>query len=116
MWGLCNLLSNILIIISCNFMLRDVASLNISLPQTVSDTIWVSDVTCNGSEVCLSSCLSLIPSRPLQQCSNEIGVRCCKLYECMYVCMFVYVYMCVTVTLSCTLADFINLFVIPCIL
>ncbi|XP_065884217.1 scavenger receptor cysteine-rich type 1 protein M130-like isoform X2 [Dysidea avara] len=49
---------------------------NISVPEIGSSIVWVNDVMCNGSEVCLGSCLSSIPSSPLELCSNEVRVRC----------------------------------------
>ena len=52
--------------------------LNISTPNLLSTTWIDNNLNCFGNEVCLTSCLSSIPTIPLNQCSNEVGVRCSK--------------------------------------
>ena len=55
---------------------------NIPSSGQTTDKIWFNNkFTCNGSEVCLTSCLSSIPTSPLTQCSNEVGVRCSKYHK-----------------------------------
>ena len=54
-------------------------TLDISSYGETANTIWFnSSLSCTGNEVCLTSCLSSIPTRPLTNCSNEVGVRCSK--------------------------------------
>ena len=45
---------------------------------TRSTTWFNNGLNCTGDELCLTSCLSSIPTTPLNQCSNEVGVRCSK--------------------------------------
>ena len=53
--------------------------LNISRSMDRGNTIWYNDVlNCLGNKVCLASCLSYIPTSAVDQCSNEVGVRCSK--------------------------------------
>ena len=55
------------------------ATLNISSFGETTNTIWFNNnLRCTGNKVCLTSCLSSIPTSPLNQCSNEVGVRCSK--------------------------------------
>ena len=50
-----------------------------TVTPSLRNTTWVDNgLNCAGSEVCLTSCLSSIPTSPLSQCSNEVGVRCSK--------------------------------------
>ena len=54
-------------------------ALNLTGPVITGSTIWYNDIlNCLGNEVCLGSCLSSIPTSPVDQCSNEVGVRCSK--------------------------------------
>ena len=58
------------------------SALNISGPIVTGNTIWYNNViNCVGNEVCLAKCLSSIPTSQMDQCSNEVGVRCSK-YSC----------------------------------
>ena len=53
--------------------------LNMSTTGFARNTVWLNNgFGCTGNEVCLTSCLSSIPTSPLNQCSNEVGVRCSK--------------------------------------
>ena len=53
--------------------------LNISRPMVTGNTIWYNDVlNCPGNEVCLAHCLPYTPTSAVDQCSNEVRVRCSK--------------------------------------
>jgi len=53
--------------------------LNMSESILTGTTVWLNnDLNCVGNEVCITSCLSSIPTSSLNECSSEVGVRCSK--------------------------------------
>ena len=53
-------------------------TLRISVGQAATKVWFNNTLKCTGNEVCLTSCWPSVPTSPVDQCSNEVGVRCSK--------------------------------------
>ena len=53
-------------------------TLNVTSFGVTSD-VWINtSFNCTGNEVCLTKCLTSIPTSLVDRCSNDVGVTCSK--------------------------------------
>ena len=67
-----------LIVVFCSDNVSSNAKLDVTL-YGVTNKIWINtSFNCTGDKVCLTQCLTSIPTSLMDSCSIDVGVRCSK--------------------------------------